>query len=363
MAGSDLERVTDWLTASGEPAVRYRTGTWLMGRAEGHPAVRRDRRQIPQGPIVATLLDLPGPSISPYRKWAGLHWRLVSLADFALPLDAADVRTRLDTAIGRELDWIADPRRLEAIPRIAGLYRADASMEGNAVYAASRFGHAQDDRTRRLVAKLLEWQWPDGGWNCDRRSSGYRSSFHESWATAIGLAAYHDATADGEALAAARRTAELLLDHRLFRTLDGRRQIHSSMAALHWPAYWHYDLLAGLRVLLAVDPRLLADPRAADGLDLLESKALPDGRFATTHDWWRAGRHVTSTTDVHRLGHGPAERGADAARRPGAQGRRALVAKASVRGRPEGFSTRHRRSEVSRSDRLSYGRTVYAQSH
>jgi hypothetical protein len=304
MGGPDVDRITDWLIASDEPAVRYRARTWLMGRSEGHPAVRRDRTQIPQGPIVSTLLDLPDPAISPYRKWSGLHWRLVSLADFALPVDATDVRAKLDTAIDRELSWIANPRHLEAIPEIDGLHRADASIEGNAVYAASRFGHAQDERTQRLVAKLLEWQWPDGGWNCDRRSSGYRSSFHESWATAIGLAAYHDATGDAEALSAARRTAELLLDHRLFRTLDGRRQIHSSMAALHWPAYWHYDILAGLRVLLAVDPRLLADPRAADGLDLLESKALPNGRFATTHAWWQAGRHVTSPTDVIDWGRG-----------------------------------------------------------
>ncbi len=298
MGRHHLDRVTDWLIESDEPAVRYRARTWLMAQAEGRSAVRRDRAEIPQGPIVSVLLDLPDPAISPYRKWSGVHWRLVSLADFALPADAADVRAKLDAAIGRELSWIADPRHLEAIPRIDGLHRADASIEGNAVYAASRFGYAQDERTRRLVAKLLEWQWPDGGWNCDRRSSGYRSSFHESWATAIGLAAYHDATGDAEALAAARRTAELLLDHRLFRTLDGRRQIHSSMAALHWPAYWHYDVLAGLRVLLAVEPRLLADSRATDGLDLLESKALPDGRFATTHAWWQAGRQKTSPTDV-----------------------------------------------------------------
>ena len=298
MGRRDVDRVTGWLVESDEPAVRYRTRTWLMGQAEGHAAVRRDRARIPGGSIVSTLLDLPDPAISPYRKWSGLHWRLVSLADFALPADAADVRSRLDTAVDRELSWIANPRHLDAIPRIDGLYRSDASMEGNAVYAASRFGHAQDERTRRLVDKLLEWQWPDGGWNCDRRSSGYRSSFHESWATAIGLAAYHGATGDAEALGAARRAAELLLEHRLFRSLDGRRQIHPSMVVLHWPAYWHYDVLAGLRVLLAVDPRLLSDPRAEDGLDLLESKGLPDGRFATTHAWWKAGRHVTSQTDV-----------------------------------------------------------------
>jgi hypothetical protein len=36
-----------------------------------------------------------------YRKWFGLHWRLVSLADFELPVDRADVRERLDTESGR----------------------------------------------------------------------------------------------------------------------------------------------------------------------------------------------------------------------------------------------------------------------
>ena len=299
-----MDGAVEWLLASDEPAVRYRARTWLLDRPDGQAAVRRDRAGIPGGPIVSTLLDMPDPGIGPYRKWFGLHWRLVSLADFALPIDTAAVRATLDAAIDRELSWIANPRHLEAILRIDGLYRSDASMEGNAVYSASRFGHAQDPRTRDLVARLLEWQWPDGGWNCDLRASGYRSSFHESWATAIGLAAYHEATGDADALSAARRTTELLLEHRIHRTLDGGRTIHPSMAALHWPAYWHYDVLAGLRVLLAVDPRLLADPRAGDALDLLEGKRQPDGRFSTRHAWWQAGRHVTSPVDVIDWGRG-----------------------------------------------------------
>ena len=329
MGRRDADRVTGWLVESDEPAVRYRTRTWLMGQPEGHAAVRRDRARIPGGSIVSALLDLPDPAISPYRKWSGLHWRLVSLADFALPTDAADVRSRLDTAIDRELSWIANPRHLDAIPRIDGLYRSDASIEGNAVYAASRFGHAQDERTRRLVDKLLEWQWPDGGWNCDRRSSGYRSSFHESWATAIGLAAYHGATGDAEALAAARRTAELLLEHRLFRSLDGRRQIHPSMAVLHWPAYWHYDVLAGLRVLLAVDPRLLVRPasRGRPRPPRVEGAA---GRPVRDHPRLVEGRPARDLADRrHRLGQGQAQRGADPAR-----GRRAQVRGPLGTGRP-----------------------------
>jgi hypothetical protein len=299
-----FDAAVEWLLASDEPAVRYRARTWLLGAPEGDPLVRAERVGLFDGPMAAMLLDFPGPEVSPYRKWWGLHWRLVSLADFDLPIDGrAAVRVAVDAAVDRELAWIANPRRLESVKRIDGLYRADASMEGNALYSASRFGHAGDPRARRLVGKLLEWQWPDGGWNCDRGSSGYRSSFHESWATAIGLATWRDAVGKGDALAAdadaaVHRTAELLLDHRLFRTLDGRRQIHSAMAALHWPAYWHYDFLAGLRVLAAVDAALLRDPRAADALDLLGAKQLPDGRFGTSHAWWQAGRHVTSPVDV-----------------------------------------------------------------
>jgi hypothetical protein len=296
VATGDTSTAIGWLLAADEPAIRYRARTWLLDQPETDAAVRGDRHAIPDGRIVATLLEFPKRKVNPYRKWFGVHWRLVSLADFELPVDRPEVRSSLDEAIDRELDWIAKPRHLDAVPKIDGLYRADASMEGNAVYSASRFGRAADERVGLLVERLLEWQWPDGGWNCDRRSSGYRSSFHESWPTAIGLAAYHDATGDAAALAAARRTAELLLEHRLFRTLKTGERIHSSFVALHWPAYWHYDVLAGLRVLNATGT--LADPRATDALDLLTSKQRPDGRFETRASWWQAGRHATSPVDV-----------------------------------------------------------------
>jgi hypothetical protein len=302
---ADRDGVLDWLVASDEPIIRYRTRTWLSDQPEGDPAVHRERKLVPDGQIVSTLLDFASATkVDPYRKWWGLHWRLVSLADIGLPVDRADVRATLEEGLDRELAWIANPRHLESVKQLKGLYRADASMEGNALDAACRFGHAHDEGARRLVAKLVEWQWPDGGWNCDRASSGYRSSFHESWATAIGLAAYHDATSDADAHAAARRTAELLLEHRLFRTLKDGQPIHPSFAALHWPAYWHYDFLGGLRVLRAVDPKLLADPRAADALDLLESKQLPDGRFQAGRTWWQAPTHATSAVDVVDWGKG-----------------------------------------------------------
>jgi hypothetical protein len=126
----------------------------------------------------------------------------------------------------------------------------------------------------------VEWQWPDGGWNCDRRETAHRSSFHESVTPALGLAAYAGRTGDADALAAALRTAELLLEHRLFRAHgDGDGEpIHPSWTKLHYPAYWHYDVLQGLRLLHAVDR--LDDRRARDALDLVERSRRSNGRFS-----------------------------------------------------------------------------------
>jgi hypothetical protein len=297
----------DWLLKSDEPAIRYRARTWLLGESETSAKAKADRKAAWNGPIVSTLLDFtPESRKDPYRKWWGLHWRLVSLAYFALPMDRKDVSAKIADVMDVELAWIANPRRLDAPQRLRedGLYLSDASMEGNGLYSTSRLGHAADERVRPLVEALLKWQWPDGGWNCDGASSGYRSSFHESWATAIGLASYHHATGNAGAMAAARRTAQLLLQHRLFRTLKDGEAIHSSFVTLHWPQYWHYDYLGGLRVLNAVDAKLLRDARAKDALDLLESKQLPDGRFQAGRAWWQRPSNATSPVDVVDWGKG-----------------------------------------------------------
>jgi hypothetical protein len=146
---------------------------------------------------------------------------------------------------------------------VAGRSRRYGSIEGNAVYVLSRLGFADHHGTRQLVEALLDWQWPDGGWNCDRHPDAWRSSFHESAIPALALASYAEVTGDATARHAAERTTELLLEHRLFRSMTTGEPIHPSWVVLHYPAYCHYDVLQGLRVLAAVDR--LSDPRAADG--------------------------------------------------------------------------------------------------
>jgi hypothetical protein len=241
------------------------------------------------------------PEGHPYAKWTGAHWRLVELADLAATLDVD--RDRLEGAVRTELAWLLpglDPGR---VLRVAGRARRHGSIEGNAVYALCRLGFADHPGTRQLVEALINWQWPDGGWNCDRHPDAWRSSFHESAIPALGLATYAELTADAAARRAAEHTAELLLQHRLFRSITTGEPIHRSWTVLHYPAYWHYDVLQGLRVLAALDR--LGDQRAVDALDVVEHARRPDGRFVGRRwssraqpaavDWRRADDNLLLT--------------------------------------------------------------------
>ncbi|MGH2795702.1 MAG: hypothetical protein ACRDKG_15525, partial [Actinomycetota bacterium] len=224
-------------------------------------------------PRVRALLEFP-LEVHPYKKWWGTHWRLVALADLGVPPGAPGIASGVD----RELGWLTSTAHTRSIPRIDGLVRMCASMEGNAVYSSAKLGFASDPRVATLVESLLEWQWPDGGWNCDKEASGRRSSFHETITPALGLAAYHDAIGNDDALKSAMRSAELLLEHDLFKSTRTGKPVHPSWTMPHYPAYWHYDILQGLRLLAAVE--MLDDPRGGDALDLVEGSRQRDGRFS-----------------------------------------------------------------------------------
>ncbi|MBB5785609.1 hypothetical protein [Jiangella mangrovi] len=227
-------------------------------------------------PHVRTLLSVPA-GVHPYAKWNGAHWRLVELADLS-GLGVKPTPDRTERAVNAVLVWLTGRAHDAAVQRIRGRYRAHASQEGNALYACSRLGWAADPRVALLAERLLAWQWPDGGWNCDRHPDAHRSSFHETVTPALGLTAFAQATGHAEANLAARRAAELLLEHRLFRRLDDGSVIHPSWLRLHYPPYWHYDIGQGLRLLHELG--LLADPRAADAVEVLRKARRRDGRFS-----------------------------------------------------------------------------------
>jgi hypothetical protein len=296
----DTASAVDWLLRSTEPAVRHLTRRDVL-RADVEP----DLEAVLAGPKVRALLRGQGPNGGfgghPYKKWTGAHWRLVSLVELGVPAGNPQALAAAETVLA----WLTGKGHLRGVKVIDGLVRRCASQEGNALAVCARLGMAEDPRVERLARSLVEWQWPDGGWNCDPNASGRRSSFHESLAPAWGLHEYARATGAAWAAHAAQRTADLFLEHRLFRSLGSGEVINKTWLALHYPPYWHYDILQALLVLGRLER--VDDERASDGLDVLLELRRPDGRWEAGGYWWKPPGSATQAEVVDWGRRGPNE--------------------------------------------------------
>jgi hypothetical protein len=148
-----------------------------------------------------------------------------------------------------------------------------------------------------------------------------RSSFHESLPPTWGLHEYGLATGATWAQAAAARAAELFLSHRLFLSLSDGEVIDRRWLALHYPPYWHYEVLQALLILSRLGRA--RDPRAADALELLMRRRRADGRWQPGGSWWRPPGSRTGLGPVEVVDWGAVRRQRDAHPQcaAGAQGR------------------------------------------
>lgn len=271
--------VIEWLLDSSEPAIRRLVRRDLLGEAA-------DDENVLSGRIVRGLLDGQqadgGFGGHAYNKWVGAHWRLISLVELGIPAGEPRAIAAVDTVLA----WLTGTSHRRNVPVIEGLARRCGSQEGNALAAASRLGMAgSDPRVALLAESLIGWQWPDGGWNCDRKPGAHRSSFNETLGPIWGLHEYAQATGDADARAAARRAAELLLEHRVFRTLATGQPMHDEWLVMHWPPFWHYEVLNAMVVLSRLG--LAGDPRAADAIDVILERRQPNGRWRASSRWWK----------------------------------------------------------------------------
>src|SRR5881296_3309312 len=272
------DHAVEWLLDSDNPSICYLTLTEILNRPSDSKEVLAAKKQIPSGPIVKTLLlgqrADGGFGVHPYQKWTGAHWRLVALVELGIPSGFRPAIKATDLV----LKWLLSEAHIRNVPKINGLTRRCASQEGNALAVCSRLGLADNPRVKQLAESLVKWQWPDGGWNCDKREDTKHSSFNESLATLWGLVEYYRATADPDSRRAADMASEFFLRHRLFRscrsneerppeTLHGTmfREIHP-WTQLHYPLYWHYDILQALIILSRAGK--LEDPRTRKPQDL-----------------------------------------------------------------------------------------------
>ena len=266
------QQAIDWLLNSDEPGIVVQARRDLLGQKTGF-----DTREIAAGPLAGALLAGQradgGFGVHQYHKWMGGHWRLVSLVELGMPAD----EPRIMAALEAELGWLAADGDPKDAPRLQGRYRVHGSVYANPLAVATRLGRADDDRVRKLAKKLVMWQWPDGGWNCDRHPGVTHSSFYESITPLWALAEFARATGDRAAADAAARTAEFFLGHHVFKSHSVDRPGDPKWLRLRYPEYWHYDYLHGLVMLDRAGA--LRNSRAADALQLLREQQEPDGRW------------------------------------------------------------------------------------
>jgi hypothetical protein len=281
--------VIDTLLRSSEPSIRWKVRVRVLGENPRSRAVRALTEEIRDSPRVRALLSRrtqlgrPGTARQVYYKWQGLHWVLATLAELGYPAGDTGLFPIRDRVVGF---WTspryfhefvaktkAEAYRQRGVPVMEGRYRRCGSQQGMALRSMIVLGIA-DERADTLAERLLHWQWPDGGWNCDRNPSARVSSFHETWLPMLGLAAYARER-DGGAAKAIDRAAEVFLRRRMFKRISNDKLITPDFVALHYPHYWHYDVLAGLATMAECGK--IGDARCRDALDLLEEKRLPNG--------------------------------------------------------------------------------------
>ena len=293
-----MEDVTRRLLASVEPSVRLKARTDILGEPGDSQAIRRVAAQVKESERVRMLLSERKNGIipcHPYSKWFGAHWLLATLADLRYPM-----RDRSLIPLREQVyEWLFSKAHMEyarkhepyAGPymKVRGLVRAHASMEGNAVYYLHALGLA-DGRTSELAGRLVGWQWPDGGWNCDKRAKAHTSSFTESLLPLRGLA-YH-ASAKGGNRDSLARAAGFFLERKLFRRKRDGEVISKRFTLLHYPCYWHYDILFGLKVM--GEAGFLGDERCSEAVSVLSSKKLADGGFPAEEAYYQASLHGRS---------------------------------------------------------------------
>ena len=194
------------------------------------------------------------PVGNPYSKWQGAHWVLATLADIGYPGADRSLFAMRDQVLDRWLGDVyyhefdakteAEAYRGVGVPRMRGRYRRCASQQGNALYFLTKLGLA-DGRSDALAERLLHWQWPDGGWNCDKHPSADTSSFWESRHAMLGLAHHAARTKNDAAREAATRAAEVFLSRLLFIEKHSGRVMNPEFLRFHYPLYHGYDILGG----------------------------------------------------------------------------------------------------------------------
>jgi len=298
-----------------EPAIRWKTRVKVLGENPASRAIGNLQTEIKHSATVQKLLchfrekaGIVEPK-NVYRKWQGAHWTMAVLADIGYPTGDNRLRPVRDQL---QRQWLKENFYLElearskstvygqpGVPVMEGRHRRCASQQSNALWSILKLG-LENKQTHNFVERLLHWQWPDGGWNCDKNPQAHHSSFMESIIPLRALSLYGEQFQNKEARQASARAAEIFLKRHLYLGQRSGGVMKQEFTSLHYPLYWHYDILHGLKVI--AEAGFIKDKRCKQALDLLEAKQLPDGGWPAEKKYYKYDGELAHGNDYVNWG-------------------------------------------------------------
>jgi hypothetical protein len=269
--------ILDWLLDS-DPAIRWQALRDLANAPED--IVATERARVTTEGWGARVLALQGAdgqweggALFPARRptaegqpWTATAYSLVLLQDFGVEPHHDAVR-RAVAQVRAHCRW-----EHAGQPFFSG--EVEPCINGMTVSLGAYFNQDVDG----VVARLVDEQLEDGGWNCEAENGSVRSSFHTTIRVLEGLLAHERATGgSAESIAARRRGEEYLLERKLFRRQSTGNVVDPAYLQFSFPTRWHYDVLRGLEYFRAVGDR--PDPRVSEAMELLRSKQQPNGTW------------------------------------------------------------------------------------
>jgi hypothetical protein len=272
--------VVAWLLDS-DPSIRWQVMRDLTD-APAHEVAAERARVATEG-VGARLLALQAAD----GRWAGAAWNrgwnstmhVLWLLRY-LGLDPASAEARRAVGLVRDqVTWRGcGPPECDDNHFFAG--EVEPCINGQVATAGAYFG--QD--VRGIVARLLDEQLSDGGWNCDAPDDSTRSSFNTTICVLEALLEFERAAGGSPEVTAARlRGQDYLLERRLFRrrstgtAIERDRKGGGDWTRFAFPTWWRYDVLRGLDYLR--DAGVTPDERVAEAIELVASKRDADGRW------------------------------------------------------------------------------------
>jgi hypothetical protein len=272
--------VVDWLLDS-DPAVRWQVLRDLV-QAPAEVVVAERGRVANEG-WGARLLALQGED----GQWAG--GACFPAEGWRRDEDQGQPWTATLPTLQLLCDFGVDPGA-DLVQRAVGRVRAGCRWEhaGQPFFSGEvepcingrtvTIGAYFDQDVGAVVARLLDEQLEDGGWNCEAENGSVRSSFATTINVLEGLLAHERATGGSAAtLEARRRGEEYLLERRLFRRKSTGGVVNPAWLQFSFPTRWHYDVLRALDYFRSAGG--LPDSRMEEAIDLLRSKQQPDGSW------------------------------------------------------------------------------------